>query len=300
MELMTTTTGHFVKCPHSAFAFEQQGSALLPHLTIELPVWRDSHGPVELVPQGFAEYLLDGDLVPLAPSHTDPWVHVVDLGSTQADFLVVVLVLQVQFHLGNLGVPHLYSLCNLLLRRDFIPEVRLVELQLSGVPLLLLCLLVRLRCRDLLLIGSGLVLHSLGSFHSLVGLLHYFLLIFFDNYTLGAASIELLQELLEHLLLIFERFELLADVVQLCFLRLAHGPLMVTKDCNLTVGVVVLHHLFRRCQRPPGTQLLCLAQLVLQSLGGIVGTEHLRRQPLHNLLQVCIECGGSEGIKHLF
>lgn len=43
-------------------------------------VWFNTHCPEEFCDQGLVEYLLHGDLVPLAPCHRDSRIQIIDLG----------------------------------------------------------------------------------------------------------------------------------------------------------------------------------------------------------------------------
>jgi len=78
-------------------------------LLFELPCWRDSHSPIELVAQGSGEYLVDGHLAPRAPRHRDAWVHVVYLGGAQRDLFVLISVAYVCLQLIDVLLPLLDS-----------------------------------------------------------------------------------------------------------------------------------------------------------------------------------------------
>mmetsp|Transcript_31077 Transcript_31077/g.90933 ORF Transcript_31077/g.90933 Transcript_31077/m.90933 type:complete len:814 (-) Transcript_31077:24-2465(-) len=275
-------------------------SSQLGDLTVEFPSRGDSHGPIELVAQSFGEDLFDGDLVPLAPGHGDPRIHVVDLGSTERDLLVVVLVLEIHLGLLDLLVPVLDLLLHLILGWNLLPKVRLRRLELGHVPLLLLGLLVCLGRCDLLLVRLGLFLHLLRLLDGLGGTLDNLLLVLLRGDFGRIAALDQLENLLERLLLRLEQIDLLAGNLQLRLLRLADGLLMVTQNGDLPVGVIVLDHLLCSGQARPGLELLGLAKLILQGLGGVVGTEYLRGEAVHNLLEMCVQCRGGQSMEDLF
>ena len=67
---------------------------------LKLPVRWHGHGPVELVPKGLGEHLVDGHFAALAPGHRDARVHVVDLTGAQGYLLVLVAVADVHLELA--------------------------------------------------------------------------------------------------------------------------------------------------------------------------------------------------------
>ena len=92
----------------------------------------------------------------------------------------------------------------------------------------------------------------------------------FQRNTLGITRVESLEDALENLLLLLQGRELVANLFKLSLLCLADGTLMVTQDCNLAIGIVVLGNLFGRSQARKRPELFRLAQFVLKSLGSIV------------------------------
>ena len=54
-------------------------SILLADFLIELPIRRNSHGPIKLVTHGLGKHLFDWDLVALTEGNRYPRIHVVQL-----------------------------------------------------------------------------------------------------------------------------------------------------------------------------------------------------------------------------
>mmetsp|Transcript_4857 Transcript_4857/g.14049 ORF Transcript_4857/g.14049 Transcript_4857/m.14049 type:complete len:802 (+) Transcript_4857:94-2499(+) len=274
---------------------------LFRNARVEGPFGFDGHGPIELVAKGLGKDLLDGYLVSLAPRHGDPRIHVVDLGGAQGNFLVVVLVLQIHFHLGDLGGPVLDFLGHLFLRGHVVPQVRLLEFDGRDLPLFLLGLVVGFLGLDLFLVGLGLVLHLLGLFDALGGLLRQFLLVDFLQRDLVRVPplVQVDEHLLQDALLFLELVELVPDVGELRLLRLAHGTLVIAQNGDLPVGIVVFDDLLGRGQPAPAGIVFRLEEFRLQRPGCVVGTKDLGREPVHELLQVVVEHGGIDAVKDL-
>lgn len=78
---------------------------------------------------------------------------------------------------------------------------------------------------------------------------------------------------------------LVFDLADLAGVTLADGTLMVTKDSDISVGAVVGEQLLS-----DGAVLGCLLfQLILECERRVVGTEHLGRQSLHQVLQMLVQ-----------
>lgn len=257
---------------------------LLRDLLVELPFRWHGHGPVELVAQRLGEDLLNRHLIALAPRDRDTRVHVVDLGCTERDFLVVVLVLEIHLHLVDLRRPSLNALGHLVLGRHLFPQVGLLELGVGQITLHLLGLFVGFRRSNLLLVRLGLLLHLLGLVQSLLHIANHRLLRLFDG-NVRAAFVETLENVLENLLLFLERLQFGTYVLQLRFLGLADGALMIAQNGNFSVRAVVLNDLFRSRQSLPQRRRLVFAQLLLKRLGSIVRTKHFGRETVHELQQ---------------
>jgi len=73
---------------------------------------------------------------------------------------------------------------------------------------------------------------------------------------------------------------------------------MVTQNGNLPIGIVVLDHLFGRRQACKRSKLFRLDQLILKSLGSIVGTKDFGSQAAHELLEMLIQQGRVDLIKN--
>lgn len=81
--------------------------------------------------------------------------------------------------------------------------------------------------------------------------------------------------------------DLLLQVGHTLVVRLRHRPLMVTQDGNGTIGPVIRQQLLRHGHLRVGQ----LGQLVLQREGRVERTEHLRREPLHEVAQMLVQYG---------
>ena len=77
------------------------------------------------------------------------------LGSSERHFLIVVLVLEIHFRLGNLVVPVLDSLGDLFLGRNLFPQVHLRKLGVRCISLLLLGSQVSFSCCNLFFVRLG-------------------------------------------------------------------------------------------------------------------------------------------------
>ena len=203
-------------------------------------------------------------------------------------------MLDIHFHLLDLVAPRLNALDYLFRLRDAVPQVRVVELCVRQPPLEDLRLLVRLRRGDLLFLRLRALLHPLGPIERIGRLgrkLHGILPL---GYPPVLAAGDLLQDLLQDLLLLLQLFELRSESLQIRLLRLADRALVIAEDGHLAVGIVVFHDLLRSRQTLPTRGLFRLSQLVLQRLRGVVRTEDLRGQALHDPLEVGVEYRGRQ------
>ena len=104
-----------------SWSFLPHSDGLLGDLAVKFPIRFHSHGPVKFVTKRLRKDLFNRNFVSLAPGYRNTGVHVVDLGCSQRYFLVVVLVLEVHFGLGNFTIPSRNLLDDLLFGRNLVP-----------------------------------------------------------------------------------------------------------------------------------------------------------------------------------
>ena len=84
-------------------------STSLQTYKLKFEVWLNIHCPEELCDQCLVEYLLHGDLIPLAPCHGDSRIQVVDLGGAKSYCLEIILDPSIDFSLLNDNLLSIYA-----------------------------------------------------------------------------------------------------------------------------------------------------------------------------------------------